>query len=132
MRPVGEMLDEVEKPRLGPVDVVEHEDERLSARKCLDERADCGEAFLRRTGELRQPDRLGHAESKRLCVARAVEGGRELLPRHVRRVAVVEPDELLDHLEQRPERDPLAVRQAAAARDARPPRHSVQELLHEP
>ena len=126
------MLDEVEEPRLGPVDVVEDEDERLSLRKRLDERADCGEAFLRRTGELRQPDRRGDPDSERLRLARAGEGGCELLPRHVRRVAVVEPDELLDRLEERPERDPLAVGQATATRDPCPPRHSVQELLHEP
>ena len=125
-RPVGEVLDEIEERRLGPVDVVEDENERSSARERLEERSHGDEAVL---GAYRRPRR---ARSSRPRAGRrpplprsAPNARRSLRARLVRRGRVFEPDRLLDGLDQRPERDALAVGEAAAARDERLPRRRL-------
>ena len=48
--PVRQVLDQVEEGRLGPMDVVEHDDERTFAREMLEQLADGPERVLGRTG----------------------------------------------------------------------------------
>ena len=83
------MLDELEERRLGPVDVVEDEDERPLARARLAEPAE-------------EPGELGRGR-RRLGVERGEDG-----------VALLALVRLLERLAQRPVRDALAVGEAAA------------------
>src|SRR5688572_14411698 len=50
----GQVFDQIEKRRLGPVDVLERHDQRLSYRLGLEELARCPEDFLEGEGGLRK------------------------------------------------------------------------------
>ena len=92
------MLDQVEERLLAPVDVVE-DDDAAAARA-----AACSNVLRNGPGDLlRRGRRLGLAEQ------RADRGRRSLVGR--------QHTELLQHLDDRPVGDPLAVRQAAATDD---------------
>ena len=116
--PGGEMLDQLEQRLLAPVDVLEQEHERLRLGELLRPRA-------RRPGDLLlRPlalDRLEHADREAEQVGdRLVLAVRaQLRPRLVERVVVGDPRGRLDHLGERPVRDALAVREAAAGEDGR-------------
>ena len=124
------MLDEVEKRVLGPVDVLEHEHERLRLRELLRPRA-------RRPGELlaaplalhRGQDPGGQAQQvgDRLDLA----GGAQLLERLLGRVVVGDACSSLDHLGQRPVRHPLAIRERPAG-EHRGAVEARDELAREP
>ena len=86
---VREVLDELEERRLRPVDVVEDEDERPLARARLAELSE-------------EPGELGRRR-RRLGVERGED-----------RVALVARPREIQHLAQRPVRDAVAVREAAA------------------
>ena len=94
------MLDQVAKRLLAPLDVVEHDDERLFRGGML-------QGLAKGPGDL-----LGRGRRVALAEQRADRrrGG------FVRRKDI----ELLQHLDDGPVRDPLAVRKAAAADDPRP------------
>src|SRR5262245_60298397 len=96
-REVGEVLDEIEQRLLGPVQVVEDADERLRLRLLLEQLAKAPGDLLGARGKLRL------AEQR---------------PQWPRRVALQRP-ELLQNLNDRPVRDPLAVGEAAAAQHPR-------------
>ena len=59
--PVGEVLDQLEQRLLGPVDVLEDEDDRLRLGELLDERAGGPGDLLRRAVAL---ERLEHARGE--------------------------------------------------------------------
>ena len=111
------MLDQIEKRRLCPMDVVEHDDECASASHRLQEPARRVEAVLGSGAPLGEADELGDTlgderglrfvahELDESCLA-LLDGRR-----------VVEPGEILDRLEQRPERDAVPVGQTAATGD---------------
>ena len=100
-----------------------------SLRERLEQRAHRDEALLGTTAGLGETDHLGHLLGDELALrASPAERASELRPRLLGRVAVLEPDRLLDGLEQRPERDALAVGEAAAAGDERLPGELVEEL----
>ena len=110
--PVGDVLDQVEKRRLGPVDVVEDDDERLLLRERLEQPAHGPERLLgRAAGAVPADDRgdpLGDDRGIRASDRRFDPGAHVLLP-----------ERLGDDLRDRTEGDSLAVRQAAAGEDAR-------------
>ena len=56
--PAGQVLDEVEEGRLGPLDVVEHEHDRPLARERLEQAADRPVELVAPRARLRAPDRL--------------------------------------------------------------------------
>ena len=60
-RPVDDVLDEIEERRLGPVQVVEHDDERPLARERLEELPHRPERRLRLAAALGEADRRGDA-----------------------------------------------------------------------
>ena len=115
-----EVLDQVEHRRLGPVQVLEHDDQRSGRRRRL--------ASTRRTPQ--KSSSMGYAASVRPTAAAARSAAAasppgqrvELGARRVVRIVVVDARELAERLGDRPERDPLAVREAAAAGDGGPPR----------
>ncbi len=114
--PGRDVLDHLEQRLLGPVDVLEDEDERLHGGELLDPRADGPRDVLlaplaldRLEDADREPEQVGD----RLALARLAE----LLERLLERVVVGDPGRGLHHLGDRPVRHAFAVRQAAAAED---------------
>ncbi len=113
--PLEEVLDEVQRPGICPVEVLEQERDHAGGRKALEERAPGQEQLRRATWwrltrtEQREEGRLdpaplglvGHVLGEHLADPGA---GRGCV------VALEEPGARPDHLAQRPERDPLAVR----------------------
>ena len=128
LHPVGHVLDQLEERILGPVDVLEDEDERLRLRHQLPPLArrprdlllaalavDCFEDAAR------QAEQVGH-RLRRAAVAK-------LLDRDVERIVVGDVGRALHHLGQGPVGDALAVREAAALEDGRAFERG-EELVH--
>ena len=115
---LGEVLDQLEQRLLGPVDVLEDEDERLRV-------GELGGPLARRPGDLLLAalglDRLEHADGEREQVGDRVVAalGAQLRDRLLDRVVVRDPGRDLDHLGERPVGDALAVGKRAAGEDAR-------------
>ena len=111
--PVDDVLDQVEQRRLRPVDVVEDDDERLLARQLLEQPAHGPERLLGRAARAVPAEDRGHA----LGDDRGVRASdRRLDPGS----HVILAERLGDDLGDRAEGDPLAVREAGPAEDARP------------
>ena len=91
-REIGDVLDQIEQCLLRPVQVVEHADERVLVRLLLDQLAEAPSDLLRRGRGLRLPEQR---------------------PDRYRWIALRQRVELLDDLDHRPVRDPLAVGEAA-------------------
>ena len=108
-----EVVDQVEHRRLGPVQVLERDDERPA-------RGDAREHAAKAPEELVDGIRgVGQADRRRSALRRgrvAVRERVELRAGQVERVVVVHARELAERLGDRPERDALAVGEAAAAR----------------
>ena len=105
--------DQIEEARLGPVDVLEQDDERSRPGERLQQLPCPPDQLL--AGELggREADRRRDAVL-RVGVARE---GRELLERDLGRVALEDAGRLPDCLGERPEGDAFAVRQAPPAEE---------------
>ena len=109
---------EVEQRRLRPVDVVEHDDERAALGEDLDEPPD-GPEDLGRAGTRSSPGRSPRRGGRRR--PGSPTSAERAWPRaRVGRVVLVDAGRLADDLDQRPEGDAVAVRQAAAADDVAP------------
>ena len=112
------MLDHVQQRLLGPVDVLEHEHERLHARELLGPRPRRPEELLALVLALARTDQPGRRrEQIRDRVALAARA--QLLERVADRVVVGDARGRLDHLGERPVRDALAEGQGASAEDRR-------------
>ena len=123
------VLDEIEERRLRPVEILEHDDERTLSRELLEELAGRPEELLHRKLLRREPDH--RRDSSKHVVVGAGERGK-LLARRLRLVRMIEAGRLPDDFGQRPEGDPVAVREAAAAEHGRALPREAGELLGEP
>ena len=129
---VGDVLDELEELRLGPLQIVDREDDRPIGREVLQERSDRPERLLGRAPASRDADRLSHQLRD---PARDVTPPRERLELgagHLGRVGLVQTRDLDERLGQGVEGDALAVGEAAATEDGRPIAHLVEEGRHQP
>ena len=115
-----QVLDEVEQRAVGPVDVLEHEHRRACLGEPLEEHACRGEEVLLvtdgaffETEEVREP-RLD--ETPFLWIRNVLlDRGAQLLAGARRLLVLDDPGAPANHLGQRPERDAVAVREAASA-----------------
>ena len=127
--PVGDVLDEVEQRRLGPVDVLEEQDQRLYVGDALHDLARRPRDLLRAAlalERLHQPGReTEHVRDGLLGAALA-----QLLERLLEWIVVRDAGGGLHHLAQRPVRDALAVRKRTAHENARA-LDAVEELSRE-
>ncbi len=121
-RPLEEVADELEQPAVGPLEVLEHEDDRAERRDALEERSPRGEqlpgAASIAARILAQPEQ-GHEpglDPLSFGVVRDVLGqrGAELLERLDRVIGLGDPRPRPDHLAERPERDAVADRRGPA------------------
>ncbi len=130
--PVGDVLQQVEQGRLGPVHVVEPQDQRASGRQRLEEGPDGPEALLRTEFRAAQP----HQGRERLDDLRRLGDTVEQFPQPTPPVrgALVggQTGGLAHHLHQRPVGDALAVGQATPGEHGRPVRHGRAELADHP
>src|SRR5262249_26864964 len=117
-REFGDVFDQVEERRLGPVDVIYDDDERPCSRECLEQSAHGPQALLAlASSRAAEPERVAKALDDQLGLLPPGE------PRRDRRrglLAGIPPlcaRNLSDNLGQRPVGDALAVREAAAAQD---------------
>src|SRR6266508_4548551 len=131
-RPVGEVLDEVEERRLGPLHVVERHYDRSLLRQRFDQLPHRPERLLVRGVAL--PEAGGGCEpvDDDLGLGLACEERGQLRASVLRRVAWADRGGLADELRERPEGDALAVGHAAAHQDARLFAELREELVHEP
>ena len=117
--PLEQVVDEVEQARVGPVEVLEDEDDRAVVGDALEERPPRREQLLASAGgriadaeqgEERRLDPAGSSSSgtKRSTVARDLRAGGRLV------VGLEQAGPRADHLAERPERDALAVGRRAA------------------
>ena len=112
--PVEHVVDEVEQAGIGPVEVLEQEDDRSGRGDPLEERAPGAEQLLAGgAGAAFEPeqDEEGVLDPAALGLVRdpARDTGRDRGPRRGLVVALDQPDPAADHLAERPERDALAV-----------------------
>ncbi len=113
-----EVLDQLEQRILGPVDVFEHEDQRLRV-------GELGGPFVRGPGDLLLAplgfDPLEHAHGEREQVGHGVVAAArsELGHGFVDRVVIRDPGGDLDHLGEGPVRDAFAVGERAAGKNGR-------------
>ena len=119
IRPADELVDEIEQTVVRPVDVLEHEDERLLLSESLDEALPGCEALAALAADwpVAVPDERLEVAHEPACLIRVVSGpvGRaaHLPPRLGRRVALEDAALGLDDLAERPEADAVAVGQGA-------------------
>ena len=109
---LGEADEEVEQGRLGPVQVLDREDQRALCRQRADEPAQSPGDVLG-SHRAAQPDERRDSRGRLL-----VDEARHLRPRFLTGVVVVNAGGRPDDLRYRPERDPLSVGQAAAFQHA--------------
>ena len=120
-RPLDEVLDELDQRTVGPVKVLEDEDERVARGDGLQEPHPRGERLVA-TVSLRlrpaHPDERGQAAPEPvalgLVLAHGGHGRLELLEGEPGRIRLEDPRLRLDHLAQRPVRHPLAIGQASS------------------
>ena len=120
--PVDELVEEVEQALVGPVDVLEDENERALLGESLEEAAPGGERLVAAVAsELRlagEPEEREEVRFDARLVARAgervLDGLVDLRRDVLRRVLLEDAGLRLDDLAERPERDPVAVGEAAA------------------
>ena len=106
LREGRDVLDQVEQRRLGPVDVVEDDDQRPCARDRLVQLAEAPGDLLRRRCRLGRPKRGGDPRGGKLGFVALSECGPQVA--HLR-----------DDLAERPVGDPFPVGEAATDEDAR-------------
>ena len=128
--PVGKVLDEVEHRLLGPVDVLEEEDERLHVAERVHHLARCPGDLLGATLAF-DGFQQARGQADEVCDRVVLAALAKLLECLLERLVVGDPDRRLDHLCERPVRDAFAVRQAAALEHACAV-HRVDELAGQP
>ena len=112
--PLEHVVDEVEKARIGPLEVLEEEDRQALVGDALEERPPRREQLLALAGaalldaEQLEKTRLDPASLLRVGDVLG-DGGGDPLARRRRVVGLGQPGPLPDHLAERPERDALAV-----------------------
>jgi len=128
------VLDEVEQRGLGPVDVLEDDDQRSRSGAALEiptqspaelfgdiSGGDVLHDVLRAREPRQHADALAHDVGIRVIAECSLHRGIELGQRRFRGVAVVDAGVRANDERQRIERDRIAVRQAAATADSRMP-----------
>ncbi len=129
--PFDEMLDEIQVGRLAPVDVVEHEHQRLLAGECLEDTADAPERLFGRCGG----NGAEHAEralDDDVAIAVGRHQARELVARLRRRITFTDPRRRTQHLGDGREGDAAIGRLAAAFEDRRFTRDRPREFVRDP
>ena len=120
-RSLHEVLDELEERRLGPVDVLDDDDDGPLGREVLQEPAHSPRRAPR-TGNGSWVSPIADASRTRDAVAGRVGESGELGVRLLGVVVVHDPRGVPDRLGERPEADAVSVRQAAAPSSVRRPR----------
>jgi hypothetical protein len=127
----GEILHEIEERGLGPLEVVEDDNERPASAEGFQEPADRPEGLLRTGLGRDNADDAGDARGDELSILDSVERSQDLRPGSLDGVAVKDPAGLFDELCDRPEGDPVPVRQAAPAQNNRLAANALDELARE-
>ena len=137
LRPVDEVLDEVEERAVGPVDVLEDENDRKRLGHALEEEPPGGEeVFLVGRAALLETEKMREARLHEAPLVRignvGIDGGAELRRRGDGVLVLEDPRAQAHHLGERPERDSLTVGEAAAAVPPGVRRQPVEVLLELP
>ncbi len=122
-----DLLDEIEERRFGPMDVVEEDEKRAFRREALEELSRPPDELRDGIRGRRQPHR--GLEPRPDVVVRDELG--QLRRRDLDRVELADPRRRAHCLGERPERDSVAVRQAAAPQNRHALARGGDELVHE-
>ncbi len=115
--PLEQVIDEVEEPGVGMMQVFEDHDDRARGRKALEEGPPGAEELLRADARFDAEQREdGRLDPRPLRLVRHVllEHGRDGHPGRRLVGTLLEPGTTADHLAERPERDAIAIGGAAA------------------
>ena len=129
--PVGEVLEQVEERRLAPLDVVEHGHERALRAEVLEQLADPPEGLLDGGAPGVDAEERHEPLGDERGVAVGAEELGDLAPRQLGPVALADPGGVHEGRRDRPERDALAVREAAPLDDGRLVAEPGRELVAE-
>ena len=121
-REAADILEQVEEGRLGPVKIVDDDDERPIAPECLDEPPNGPEDLFRPRVAVAEAHRTGDPVNDQL-------GALVICDELGERGAGAVSADLFDDLGERPVGDPFAVREAAPDHDARPLADRRDELV---
>ena len=129
---LSQMLDQVEEDRLGPLDVLEDDDRRVLDGGRREQLTHGPEGPRRVGGGLRPPQRARDALDNSGCLIAVLQQAQEPGLDVVAALAGGVVDQCGDDLAQRPERESLAVGQAAADGNDGALPHRFGELVGEP
>ena len=139
-RPLEQVADELDERGVRPLEILEEEGDRALLGHPLEEEAPCAEQLLLRSSRaVFEAEEVEHPRLDEIALLvvghERVERGANLLSGRGGVLAFDDPGAHAHHLRERPERDALAVREAAAAMppDAfLEPVHVLEELPAEP
>src|SRR6266511_3374871 len=122
-----QMLDQIEKGGLRPVDVFEGDYDRLLGGLQLEQLARTPEDFVQREAGLGQSDCRGHACN---CIfAARARDAKELCAGLLGCVVIADRGRVADDFHQRPERDPTTVRKTSSSQHSSVALDSMCKLL---
>ena len=130
--PLGHVLHEIEERRLGPLEIVEEQEQRLTGGEDLEEPSEGPERLLDGRLRPREADEARHEVGDTLRALARPDHGEQFPLRVPGRVQDREPGRLTHDLDDRPERDALPVGEAPSTEDGRVRIDLGGELLHEP
>ena len=130
--PVGEVLEQVEERRRRPLDVVEDHEERPSLGERLEELPNRPKRLVDARGCRGKPEEAAEPVADERRVGRTLEEKVQLSSGLARRIGIADARGTLQQLRDRPEGDPLPVRQAAPADDGRALADRRDQLAGEP
>ncbi len=124
---LDEVLEEVEQREIGPVQILDDEHRRIPLGDRLEERAPRGERLCALDARRRlEADERQQALLEPRPLVTVGEHRSELVPGDLRRVALEDARMRLHDLAERPERDSVAVREAASL----PPADELGATVH--
>jgi len=132
LRQVDEVLDRIEQDRVGPLEVVDDDDQRSAARTGLQQALNRPERVLRALGLGDDAEHLRHPLGHQLASLLAVDQLGDTRERELRRVGRGDVRRLPDDLDQRPHGDAASELQAVCAQDGGARAQPAHELVHQP
>jgi hypothetical protein len=129
--PSGDVLEQVEKGRLRPLDIFEHDDHRLRRRKRFEQSANGPEDLLRQDFRRREAEHAGELLVGPFTLAWIGEQRANALARALLAVGLAEPCGLPHELDNGPEARPLAIGGTAAAEGKHVVAERIDELLRQ-
>jgi hypothetical protein len=126
---LGHVLEDIEQDRVGPLEVVDDQHQRLAAAQGLQEALQGPGRALGQVGVLAEAEQLGDPLGDEVALVDIGEQLGQPAPRLLRRVVGGDPGRLPDDLDHRPQGDAVPEGRAAAAQDVGLVAEAADELV---